>query len=172
MSGHKYGLRKRTWIIGGIIAALVGTGALAARYHNRSMEDRAGFATYMITKKLELNDTQESSLEKLVAGWVTNAGTMKSFRKSMFDEVKTLAAGENLTAEQLNNLRDKVKDEIDRRTDQLVPELVTFYNGLDLTQRAKVMVRLERMSEHMEKGGFSHRRGSHGHRDHMRHGGD
>jgi hypothetical protein len=169
MSGQKSGLKKRTWIIGGVIAALVGTGAVAARYHNHSMEDRADYATYMITKKLELNDAQEMSLEKLAKGWMNNAGTMKTFRKSMFDEVKTLAGGENLTVAQLNDLRDKVKAEIDLRTDQMIPELVAFYNGLDSDQRAKVMDRLERVSGRMEKGGFGHRRGHHGHGSRMGH---
>ncbi len=151
--------RKRTWIIGGVVATLIATGAVASRIHGRSVEDRVDFATYMITRKLELNDTQEASLDKLAASWVATAGTMKSFRKSMIDEVKGLASGEDLSVEQLNALRDKVKAEIDRRTNQLVPEMVAFYNGLDQNQRARITSRLDKMSERMEKGDFSHRRG-------------
>ncbi len=161
-----FGLRKRTWIIGSVVAALIGTGAIASRIHSRSVEDRVDFATYMITRKLELNDTQEASLDKLAVSWIGTADTMKSFRKSMIEEIKSLTGGEDLSVEQLNALRDKVKAEIDRRTDALVPELVAFYNGLDQEQRARITSRLDKMSERMEKGDFSRRRGHRHHRWH------
>ncbi len=156
-----FGLRKRTWVIGGVVAALIGSGAIAARYHNPSMEDRADFATYMIAKKLDLTDAQEASLEKLAANWVSTASSMKAFRKSMVEEVKSLASGEDLTVEQVTALRDKIKAEIDRRTDEMAPEFVAFYNGLDSDQRGKIIARLNNMSEHMEKGGMRHHRGGH-----------
>ena len=149
-----FGLRKRTWIIGASIAALIGTGAIASRYNNPSVEDRADFATYMITKKLELNDSQEASLDKLAKSWVESAGTMKSFRDSMFDEVKKLAVGENLTIEQINTLRDKLKTEIDQRADKIAPQFIAFYNGLDAQQKAKISARLDKFSDRMEHGGF------------------
>lgn len=156
-----FGLRKRTWVIGGVVAALIGTGAIAARYHNPSMEDKADFATYMIAKKLDLTDAQEASLEKLAVNWVSTASSMKDFRKSMVEEVKSLASGEDLTVEQVIALRDKIKAEIDRRTDEMAPEFVAFYNGLDSDQRGKITARLNNMSEHMEKGGMRHNMGGH-----------
>ena len=162
-----FGLRTRTWVIGGVIAALIGTGAIASRYQNHSYEDRADFATYMITKKLKLNDTQEAALDALAADWVGAAGTMKSFRKSMLDEVKTLAAGENMTVEQVYALRDKFKAEIDRKTTELAPKFVAFYNGLDADQKGKIIARLDGVSEHMGKRGSRHHKnheGGHKHR--------
>ena len=157
------GLRKRTWIIGAVVAALIGSAAVASRYHNSSMEDRADFATYMVTKKLELNKDQEAALDKLAANWVSAAGTMKSFRKSMFDEVKALAAGEDLTIEQVNGLRDKIKSEIDSKIDAIAPEFIAFYNGLNTEQKAKIVARLDHASERMENGKRGHmRRGRHG----------
>lgn len=158
-----FGLRKRTWIIGGVVAALIGTGAIASRYHNPSIEDRADFATYMISKKLDLNDTQEASLDKLAESWVENAGTMKSFRNSMFDEIKSLAGGENLSVDQVNALRDKIKSEFDQRTDMIVPQFVTFYNSLDSEQKSKITARLEKVSKHMQEGGFRRHWGKRGH---------
>ena len=157
-----FGLSTRTWIIGGVVAAIIGTGAVASRMQSHSVEDRVDFATYMITKKLSLNDDQEASLEKLATSWIGTAGSMKTFRKSMIDEIKGLTNGEDLSVEQLNALRDKIKAEIDQKTDAILPELVAFYNGLDKDQRAKIASRMEDMSKHMEKGNFSHRRG-HGH---------
>ena len=157
------GLRNRTWIIGGVVAALIGTGAIAARNHNMSFEDRADYATYKITKKLELNAEHEAAFEGLAAIWVKN-GPMKSFRKSMFEEVKTLANGEQLSVEQINALGDKVKAEIDRRTDELAPQIVAFYNSLDGDQKSKIAARLDKMSDRMEKGGKHHRRGGKGKR--------
>lgn len=161
-----FGLSKRTWIIGGIVAAIIGTGAVASRMKSHSVEDRVDFATYMITKKLSLNDDQEASLDKLASRWIGTAGAMKTFRKSMIDEIKSLTNGEDLSVEQLNALRDKVKAQIDQKTDAIVPELVAFYNGLDKNQRAKIASRMEEMSQRMEKGNYSHRRGHRHHRWH------
>jgi len=161
-----FGISTRTWVIGGVVAAIIGTGAVASRIHHRSVEDRVDFATYMITKKLELNDTQEAALDKLAASWIGSAGSMKNFRKSMIEEIKGLANGEDLSVEQLNALRDKLKAEIDRKTDAMVPGLVAFYNGLDKNQRAEIASRMEDMSKRMEKGKYSHRRGRDHHRWH------
>ncbi|MCP4182834.1 MAG: hypothetical protein GY761_05880 [Hyphomicrobiales bacterium] len=159
-----FGLSTRTWVIGGIVAAIIGTGAIASRFQSHSVEDRVDFATYVITKKLSLNDDQEASLEKLAASWIGTAGSMKTFRKSMINEIKGLTNGEDLSVEQLSVLRDKIKAEIDQKTDAILPELVTFYNGLDKDQRAKIASRMEDISERMEKGNFSHRRGHRHHR--------
>jgi len=149
-----FGLKKRTWIIGAVVAAVIGTGAVASRYQNASLEDRADFASYMITKKLELNDSQEASLDSLVKTWIGSAGTMKAFRKSMLDDVKSLAGEDNISVAQVNALRDKIKAEIDLRADKIIPEFVAFYNGLNTKQKTLVSARLDKVSERMEKGGF------------------
>lgn len=152
-------LRKRTWIIGGVIAALLGTGAIAARYHGHSMEDRAHFATYMITKKLELNDEQEANLDKLAASWIDQRSSMKDFRKSMMEEIKSLANGDDISVDQITSLREKAVSQFASRADTMIPQFVAFYNSLDDTQRAKVSERLDQMAERMEKRG---KRGGHG----------
>ncbi len=154
-----FGLKTRTLVIGGVIATLIGTGAIASRFQNKTMEDRAHFATYMITKKLELNDSQEANLDALTKSWIGSAGTIKTFRSAMLDEVKSLASGENLSIEQVNAFRDKIKAEIDRRADEVLPQFVTFYNGLNADQKAKIVARLDKVSERMENGGFRHHRG-------------
>jgi hypothetical protein len=161
-----FGLSTRTWVIGGIVAAIIGTGAVASRIKSHSVEDRVDFATYMITKKLSLNDDQEASLDKLATSWIGTAGSMKTFRKSMINEIKGLTNGEDLSVEQLNALRDKIKAEIDQKTDAVLPELVSFYNGLNKDQRAEIASRMEDMSKRMEKGNFSHRRDRGHHRWH------
>ena len=154
-----FGLKTRTLVIGGVLAAVIGTGAVASRYNNPSIEDRANFATYMITKKLELNDAQEAKLDALAKVWIGNASTRKPFRQAMLDEVKSLASGDNLSVEQVDAFRAKIKAEFDRRADQLVPQFVSFYNDLNADQKAKVVARLDKVSERMKKGGF--RRGFH-----------
>jgi hypothetical protein len=161
-----FGLSTRTWVIGGIVAAIIGTGAVASRIKSHSVEDRVDFATYMITRKLSLNDDQEASLDKLATSWIGTAGSMKTFRKSMINEIKGLTNGEDLFVEQLNALRDKIKAEIDQKTDAVLPELVAFYNGLNKDQRAEIASRMEDMSKRMEKGNFSHRRDRGHHRWH------
>jgi len=148
-----FGIKKRTWLIGSIVAAIIGTGAVAARYSSYGMEDRADFATYMITKRLELNDAQEASLDKLAKSLMQSASTMRPFRNAMLEELKTLASGENQSIDQVNTLREKIKSEFDRRADVVIPEFVTFYNGLDADQKSKVVARLDNAGKHMGKRG-------------------
>ena len=143
------GLRKRTWIIAGVVAALIGTAAVAGRYHHRghSPEDRADWATYMVTKRLELTDEQQASFDKIAQSYVELMSTRRSFMSDMAGKAKELAQGDNLTVEDVNALRGEISAEFDRRADVLVPQLVAFYNTLDDEQKAKVAQRLDRMSE-------------------------
>lgn len=158
-----FGFKTRTLVIAGAITAIIGSGAYAARNYQPSHEDRAYFATYMITKKLELNDAQEAGLDNLAKSWIGTAGNMKTFRKSILDDVKKMATGDDLSVEQVNALRDKIKAEIDSRADEIVPQFVSFYNSLDGDQKAKIVSKLDEVSERMEKGGFRHhRRDGHG----------
>ena len=154
-----FGLKKRTWITGGIIGALLATTALASRVHNASTEDRAHFATYMITKKLDLNKDQEVLLDELSKDWIASMEPAKLFRQELLNEVKGLAQSEQLSVEQINTLKEKIKAEMDRRTDSVIPQFVSFYNGLNNDQREKITAQLERVSKRMEKGEFRRHRG-------------
>ena len=147
-----FGIRKRTLIIGTVIGAFLATGAVASRMHSYSIEDRADFATYMITKKLDLNDAQQAQLDKLAQGWVSSIEPAKMFRQSMLSEVKELASGDQLSVDQISAIKDKIETEIDRRTDTIIPQFVAFYNGLNSDQKAKIVARLEDVSKHMNGG--------------------
>ena len=143
-----FGLRKRTWAIGGIVAALLGTAALAM--HSHSPEDRAKWATERISDRLDLDDTQKDAFSKVADSYVQIRGTAPEFMLDLSSKLKELAVDDTLTVEEVNELRDQIKAEFDRRAEMLVPEFVAFYNTLDDTQRATVMERLDKLTSRIE----------------------
>jgi len=144
------GLKKRTWAIGGVVVALLGTAAFAT-LRDHSPEARAERVTERITDRLDLNDTQKVAFSKVADKFVNMRGTAPEFMLDLSDKLKELAADDTLTVDEVNVLKAEIKAEFDRRADVLVPEFVAFYNTLDDTQREKVLARLDKMSERMEK---------------------
>ncbi|WP_075996825.1 Spy/CpxP family protein refolding chaperone [Salaquimonas pukyongi] len=170
-----FGLKKRTWIVGGVIAALLGTAAFAAKWRDHSPEERAAWATERISERLELDDAQKDALKKVTDSYVEIRGARPEFMTILSSQLKELAQDESLTVDEVNELRDQIKAEFDRRADAIIPEFVSFYNTLNDDQREKVMARLERMSEHMENRRGKHwgkHWGKHGRGDGPRHGWD
>ncbi len=144
------GLKKRTWAIGGVVVALLGTTAFAT-LRDHSPEARAERVTERITDRLDLNNTQKDAFSKVADTFVNMRGTAPEFMLDLSGKLKELAADETLTVEEVNVLKAEIKAEFDRRADVLVPEFVAFYNTLDNTQREKVVARLSKMSERMER---------------------
>ena len=145
-----FGLKKRTWVIGSVVAALVGTGAFATM-RNHSPEKRVERVTERVVGKLDLNTSQEEAFTKVAKSYVSIRGTAPEFMLDLSSKLKDLAKDETLTVEEVNLLREEIKAEFDRRTDILVPEFVAFYNTLDESQRAKVVERLDKMGSRLER---------------------
>lgn len=145
-----FGLKKKTWVIGGVVAALVGTGAFAT-LRNHSPEKRVERVTERVVGKLDLDTAQEEAFSKVAKSYVSIRGTAPEFMLDLSGKLKDLAKDETLTIEEVNLLREEIKAEFDRRTDILVPEFVAFYNTLNGDQRAKVAERLDKMSNRLER---------------------
>ena len=145
-----FGLKKKTWVIGGVVAALLGTGAFAA-LREHSPEKRVERVTERVVGKLDLNTTQEEAFSKVAKSYVSIRGTAPEFMLDLSSKLKDLAKDETLTVEEVNQLREEIKAEFDRRTDILVPEFVAFYNTLNEDQRATVTQRLDKMSNRLER---------------------
>ncbi len=150
------GMKKRTWVVGAIIAALLGTGALAARWHEHSPEERAERIISRISQKLDLNDQQRAELEKVANAYVDIRGAAPEFMMELSGRLQELAAEETLTVEEVNTLRDQIRYEFERRANIMIPQFISFYNTLDTGQKKMVSARLEHMSERMENVGRGH----------------
>lgn len=144
------GLKKKTWVIGGVVAALLGTAAFAG-LKDHSPEKRAEHVTERVVGKLDLDTTQKEAFGKVAKSYVSIRGTAPEFMLELSSKLKDLAQDETLSVEEVNLLRDEIKAEFDRRTDILVPEFVAFYNTLDENQRAKVVERLDKMGSRIER---------------------
>lgn len=145
-----FGLKKKTWVIGGIVAALLGTAAFAG-LRDHSPEKRVERVTERVVGKLDLNTTQKEAFSKVAKSYVSIRGTAPEFMLDLSSKLKDLAKDETLSVEEVNQLREEIKAEFDRRTDILVPEFVAFYNTLNEDQRAKVTKRLDKMSNRLER---------------------
>ena len=142
--------KKKTWVIGGVVAALLGTAAFAT-IRDHSPEERIVRVTERVVDKLELDTTQEEAFTKVAKSYLGIRGTAPEFMLDLSSRLQELAKDETLTVEEVNQLREEIKAEFDRRTDVLVPEFVAFYNTLNEDQRAKVSDRLEKMSDRLER---------------------
>ena len=143
------GFKKRTWVIGGVVAALVGTAAFSTM-RDHSPEKRVERVTERVVDRLDLDASQEQAFEKVAKSYLSIRGTAPEFMLDLSSRLKELAQDETLTIEEVNQLRDEIKAEFDRRADLLVPEFVAFYNTLNAEQRNQVSARLDKMSDRLE----------------------
>ncbi|MCB1385072.1 MAG: Spy/CpxP family protein refolding chaperone [Nitratireductor sp.] len=154
-----FGLKKRSWIIGGVVAALLGTAAFASKWHDRTPEERAAWATDRIAERLDLDDAQRDAFRKVADKAIEIRGSRPEFMAMLSGQLKQLAADDTLTVDEVNQLRDQIKSEFDKRTDAIIPEFVSFYNTLNDEQRATVVTRIEQMGEHMGERRHGHGKG-------------
>lgn len=145
-----FGLKKKSWVIGGVVAALVGTGAFAT-LRDHSPEKRAERVTERVVGKLDLDAKQKEAFGEVAKTYVNIRGTAPEFMLDLSKQLKGLAQDKTLSVEEVNELREQIKAEFDRRTDILVPQFVAFYNTLDEEQRSKVVERLDKMANRIEK---------------------
>lgn len=141
--------KKKVLVIGGVVVALMGSAAFAMKGH--SHEDRAAWATERVADQLELNTEQQEALSKVADSYMEIRSTSTDLMMDLSSKLQELAADDTLTADEVNELRDQIKAEFDRRADLIVPEFVAFYNGLNDDQRGQVVTRLESISERIEE---------------------
>ncbi|MEM9574449.1 MAG: hypothetical protein AAF870_04375, partial [Pseudomonadota bacterium] len=123
--------------------------AFAMKGH--SHEDRAAWANERVASYLELDSAQQEAFSKVTDSYLEIRGTGPEFLLDLSGKLQELAADNTLTTDEVNELREQIKAEFDRRADLIVPEFVEFYNGLDDSQRDTVMARLEKMSERISE---------------------
>ena len=139
--------KKKVLVIGGVVVALMGSAAFAMKGH--SHEDRAAWATERVANHLDLKSEQQEALSKVADSYMEIRVSSPEFMLDLSSKLQELAADDTLTTEEVNELRDQIKAEFDRRSDIIVPEFVAFYNGLDDAQRDIVMERIESVTERM-----------------------
>lgn len=153
------GLKRKTWIIGGVVAALTATGAIAAKSYYTPQRHMAHMSEH-VSDSLKLNDTQKESFEKVATSFMQVRGGSADFMLTLSGQLKELAADKTLTVEEVNTLRDQIKAEFDRRSEVVVPEFVAFYNSLDDTQKGQIMEKIDKIESRIEghhKGYRKHR---------------
>lgn len=141
--------KKKVLVIGGVIVALMGSAAFAMKGH--SHEDRAAWATERVANHLDLNSEQQEALSKVANSYMEARGTSTELMLDLSSKLQEFAADDTLTTDEVNELREQIKAEFDRRADLIIPDVVAFYNGLDDSQRDQIMERLNGISERIEE---------------------
>ena len=143
------GLKRKTWIIGGVLAALTATGAIAAKSYY-TPEKRMAHMSEHISNSLNLNDIQKGNFEKVATSLMQMRGGSSDFMLTLSGQLKELAADNTLTVEEVNSLRDQIKAEFDRRSEVVVPEFVAFYNSLDDDQKGQILDKIDHIESRIE----------------------
>lgn len=152
-----FNFSKKTWLIAAIATTLVGTAAYAARWHEHTPQERAQYMTERMTDRLDLNATQTGELRKLADAYTGMRGAAPQFMLDLSRKLKTLAQEETLSVDEVNQLKDEIKAEFDRRADLMIPAFVSFYNTLDSEQKAKVTERISKRMDRMAESRRHHR---------------
>lgn len=153
------GLKRKTWIIGAVVAALTATGAIAAKNHF-TPEKRMAYMSEHVSDSLKLNDSQKENFDKVASSFMQVRGGSADFMLTLSSQLKELAADKTLTVDEVNTLRDQIKAEFDRRSEVVVPQFVAFYNSLDDDQKGQILNKFENIENRVEghhKGNGKHR---------------
>ncbi|MFK7903373.1 MAG: hypothetical protein AB8B49_11095 [Nitratireductor sp.] len=144
-----FGLSRKTWIIGAVVAAISATGAIAAKNFSNT-EKRMEKISERVSERFNLNETQKGNFEQVTASLLSARGGTGEFMLNLSGQLKELAADKTITQEEANLLRDQIKAEFDRRSEIVIPQFVTFYNSLDDAQKAQMMERVEKIESRIE----------------------
>ncbi len=143
---------RRKWVAGAAALVIVAGTAMAVgghRYHDRSPEARADWATQMATRKLDLDDTQRAAFRKVADAYVATSVSDRTIAQEVVRETRDLVAGASVSAAQLSGIAERIKTELDRKVDAVTPSLVDFHATLNSDQRAKLARTLDRVLRRM-----------------------
>lgn len=141
--------KKKTMIIGGVVTALLATSVIAVKAHRGG--DRSEHMVERVSDHLELDASQQDAMTSVANAYRDMRADTPDLMIDLSGKLTELAADDNLTVEDVNQIRDQIKAEFDNRVDALVPQLVAFYNTLNEEQRGIVTARLEGMSDRFEQ---------------------
>ena len=107
-------------------------------------ERRAGFMVKMISRELNLNDTQRARLNEIKDGVHARIKEIRDERKNHHGEMVALVKGPALTRDQLNRLAKTREDDYNRLKPYIIDRIIEFHAMLDQEQKNKLAELMEK----------------------------
>ena len=128
-----------------IVSTLLLVGAFSACRHHHDPEDRAQWMQDKVTKKLELNDTQQLKLKQLSDEMMAARMAMKQQFGDSREQLLVLIEQPTLDQQQIFNLIQSHTQAFNETAPGIVAALGDFYDDLNAEQQAQIR---EFMQEH------------------------
>lgn len=141
-----------------IIIAIVTIGALVfgiCIHRYSTPEKRAERITQSITKKLDLNEMQKTSLNTLKEEILSTRQAMKSNREADFSILRGLLSQPRFDQERANTVVDSHIQEISSRTPGVISAVADFWDSLGPEQQAIVKTKMEKFQSCRRRCGFA-----------------
>lgn len=146
----------RTFIIAAVAALAALTGVIAGCGHhcsrNATPERRAEYAVKMISRELDLNETQRARLGEIKSQVLAKFREIKAEKAGMRDEVMAMVKSPALTRDQLNRIADKHEEGIRRLKPFIIDKVVEFHGMLNQEQKNKLAELMEKFHKRHGEG--------------------
>lgn len=130
-----------------VVGTLVLVGAFSACRHHHDPEERAQWMQNKVTKKLELNDTQQLQLKQVSDEMMDARQSMKQQFGDSREQLLGLFEQPTLDQAQILNLLQSHTQAFNERAPGIVAAVGEFYDGLNPDQQAEIR---EFMHEHRD----------------------
>lgn len=141
-----------------IIIAIVVIGALVfgvCVHRYSTPEKRAERITQSITKKLDLNEAQKTSLNSLKEEILSTRQAMKSNREADVSILRELLSQARFDQERANTIADSHIQEISSRAPDIISAAADFWDSLNPEQQATVKTKMEKFQSCRRRWGFA-----------------
>ena len=119
--------------------------------HKHSIEKRADWMTERVSKKLNLNEEQKGKLESIRMTVVSHMEDHRESRKSSVDRLLKMMENETMQIEELDELVGEQQTRVEEFKNEILPQIVSFYNSLSADQREKLKTFAEKFRSHKKK---------------------
>ena len=145
-------MKKKTRNIAIALVTVISVGLLGACGHwHKTPEEKAEYAVSKITRKLDLNDTQVTRLDRLKSEILSAGRAFREGHEKSHDDLLALLEAPALDQPKLVSMIMSGTTMVDNRAPAVIAALGEFYDSLDAQQQGQVR---EHLKDHIE-----HRRG-------------
>ena len=139
---------KRMIIISAIVVSVALIGLAFASGHGnggwrRTQEEKISYLKFRITEKLQLNDAQKATLDRIAEDIMAKRQDHIGERQAFKEDLMDLIAKDTVTAEELKTLFDTKKPAIEGMMQLASEHIAEFHSILTPEQRATLIAEIE-----------------------------
>ncbi len=141
-------------IISGVVLSIglaTAAGAYATYKHGYD-EAKASFVVSYVSDKLALNETQEQKLAVLADKVIALKSDFRQNAVPLHSEIKDLIAQDSFNQQQALSLINEKTQLVNNAAPEVVSAFASFLDGLDDTQKSKVLDFLDKKGHHRGHG--------------------